>query len=90
MENLINVNDVVQGIASGNETQHARISIDGLKKILGGKEMRNVTRGSNICDEYGPNLCWGVCNNGNKACASNCGLISNWCSSYGGVDTCDC
>jgi len=46
---MINVDDVVQGITVCNESRYSRISIDGLKKILGGKEMRNVTRGSGCC-----------------------------------------
>ena len=42
--------DVVRGTTSVNETRNSRISIEGLKKILGGKELRNVTRGSDSCD----------------------------------------
>jgi len=60
--------DVVQGITSGNETQYSRISIDGLKKILGGKEMRNVTRGSSSCCMWeSPTPDWNCVSNATEA-----------------------
>jgi len=69
---MINGDDVVQGITSGNETPIKRISIDGLNKVLGGREMMNVTRGSygkcvvHACstgdrcsiDQYTDGMCW--------------------------------
>ena len=62
------------------------ISIDGLKNVLSPKEMKNVTGGSGICDNYGPNLCWVECSNGNKACASSCGYAETQCD----VVSCTC
>ena len=46
MENLISVNDVVQGITSGNGSKQTKITYAGLKNKLNSFEMRNVLGGS--------------------------------------------
>ena len=78
--------DVIQGITSGNDSQHERISINGLKKILGGREIKNVTRGSGTCGSSGnknhwSEMCWdpkcGVSRDDAMARQSACG--GNWC-----------
>jgi len=62
------------------------ISFATLKNVLSSKEMKNVLGGSGICDDYGPNLCWVVCSNGKKACASSCSYAETQCD----VVSCDC
>ena len=46
METKVFSDDVIQRIASGNETTQTRISLDMLKKVLSPHQMRNVLGGS--------------------------------------------
>ena len=71
------------------DMESKKISHSGLKKVMSPKEMKNVTGGSGICDEYGSGLCWVECKNGDKACASTCDYAATQCGG-GGLVSCVC
>ena len=66
-----------------------KINLSELENVLSPKEMKNVLGGSGICDQYGSGLCWVICGNGDKACASSCGYAEQRCGG-GGVAECYC
>jgi len=77
---------VVPGITSGNETQYSRISIDGLKKVLGGREMKNVTRGSHgWCEVRCKGTTYVIFCNGLSDCIDWCYTL---CGDGGWMTTC--
>jgi len=65
-----------------------RITLDGLKKVLGGREMKNVTRGSGCCISY-----HGV-GSENYVCVPDCetdgGSYGCGCNTADAKDKCSC